>query len=86
MALGGRNEGKSKRLEMATERFEAAMERLEKAVAAQKKSAPGVDMEQIAQEAADLRTQNDRLNDLNKSISERLDGTIQRLNVVLADM
>ncbi len=85
MALGGKKEDKPSRLNAAKERFEIALIRLEKALEATSAEADSDAAEKMASDTAALAQENEKLSGLNKAVAQRLDGTIERLKIVLED-
>jgi uncharacterized protein YjcR len=75
------------RLQEATQRLEAALMRLEKAAASYAEShdetAVREERDRLSVELAETQAENERLRDVNDTISGRLDSAISRLKSVL---
>lgn len=76
------NVRKSPKLERAHKQLDAAVARLEE-VHASKRSFPGADQTQLAQDLELIRAENQSLKSVNETISGRLDATIGRLKIIL---
>ena len=81
MALGGKQNDKWARHNIAIERLDAALLNLEKAMAKNAKFENSADLKKMAA----LVLENDKLSDVNKAVEERLNGAIKNLKNILKE-